>query len=174
MDLENCSAHVRLAMETINLYITARQIPEIPQNLPAELLNTRAGAFVSLHIGSSLRGCIGTIEPMQDCLAREIIENAISASTCDPRFLPVEPDEIEHLDCSVDVLSEPEQVFDLRDLDHRVYGVIVENGSRRGLLLPDLEGVDSVEEQIDIARHKAAIGSHEPIKLYRFSVTRFH
>jgi AMMECR1 domain-containing protein len=110
---------------------------------------------------------------MQESLAKEIIENAVSASTRDPRFLPVQASELSLLECSVDVLSEAEPVVDIRELDVKRYGVIVESGGRRGLLLPDLEGVDTVEEQIDIARHKAFIRPNDPIKLFRFEVTRF-
>jgi len=174
MDLSSFSPHVRLALTTIDNYVRYGRTIEAPPDTPTELLNTRAGAFVSLHIDGHLRGCIGTIEPIQDSLAMEIIENAISASTRDPRFVPVQPREVDLLECSVDVLSPFEEVHDLRELDAKKYGVIVECGSRRGLLLPDLEGVDTVEEQIDIARHKAFIHRDDTVKLYRFSVTRYH
>ena len=116
---------------------------------------------------------IGTIEPIQDCLAREIIDNAISAVSRDPRFLPVDRTELDSLEYSVDVLGEPEAVESLADLDPKLYGVIVESGGRRGLLLPDLEGVDTVEQQVDIARRKAFIAPGEPVGLYRFEVKRY-
>ncbi|OFX13736.1 MAG: AmmeMemoRadiSam system protein A, partial [Armatimonadetes bacterium RBG_16_58_9] len=138
------------------------------------LLNKQAGAFVCLKIDGELRGCIGTIEPSYDSLAEEIVANAISAATRDPRFLPVEPNELPELECSVDVLSPPEPVADKSELDPKVYGVIVESGGGRGLLLPDLEGVDTVDDQVDIARRKAFISPNEPIKLYRFRVIRRH
>ncbi|GAI51622.1 unnamed protein product, partial [marine sediment metagenome] len=120
-----------------------------------------------------LRGCIGTFEPQKDNVAKEIITNAISSATRDPRFLPVTPDELKDLEYSIDVLSKPEPVESQDQLDHKKYGVIVEAGWRKGLLLPDLEGVDTVEEQVDICRQKAGIDPNEPVKLYRFEVKRY-
>lgn len=173
MDLSSFSPHVRLALATIDSYVRYARTIDVPADTPADLLNRRAGTFVSLHIEGHLRGCIGTIEPCQDSLAMEIIENAVSACARDPRFLPVEPREVSLLECSVDVLSPFEEVHDLRELDPKKYGVIVQCGCKRGLLLPDLEGVDTVEDQIDIARRKAFIQSSDQIKLCRFSVTRY-
>lgn len=166
------SPHVKLAAAAIEQYIRHNRVLNVPEDTPQQLKTSRAGAFVSLHICGALRGCIGTIEPACRCLAEEIIENAISASTRDPRFLPVSVDELQDLDISVDVLTEPEPIEGIEQLDPKQYGVIVESGSKRGLLLPDLEGVDTAKEQIDIARRKAAIGYSDPIKLYRFSVVR--
>ena len=141
----------------------------------AGLLGARAACFVSLktHDGQ-LRGCIGTIEPAKDTLAEEIIANAINAATRDPRFSPVSAEELSQLRYSVDVLSAPEPAT-LEDLDPAVYGVIVEDesGSHRGLLLPDLEGVDTVAKQVEIAARKAGIPPEAPIKLARFRVSRF-
>lgn len=174
MDAKELSPHVRLALQSIRHYVMEHRRIDVPQNVSQELLTTRAGAFVCLKCDGHLRGCIGTIEPVHDCLAKEICENAISAATQDPRFLPVGPSELDTLDCSVDVLCEAEEVHDLQCLDPKRYGVIVESGSRRGLLLPDLDGVDTVEEQIDIASHKANIRPSDPIKLYRFEVKRFY
>ncbi|MHB9037618.1 MAG: AmmeMemoRadiSam system protein A [Armatimonadota bacterium] len=166
------SPHVKLAMVSIEEYLRNGEIPGLPKDVPAELLETRAGAFVCLKRDGQLRGCIGTIEPVMDNLALEIMENAVSAATKDPRFMPVEARELGSIVCSVDVLNPAEEVHDIRDLDHKRYGVIVQCGQRRGLLLPDLEGVDSVEQQIDIARRKAYISSADVIKLYRFEVLR--
>ena len=174
MSSSSVSPHVALALAAIDAYVRCGTIIEVPAGTPAELVNTRAGAFVCLKRDGHLRGCIGTIEPTKACLAEEIISNAIGAATQDPRFLPVEISELEGLQCSVDVLSPAEEVHDLRELDPKRYGVIVRNGMRRGLLLPDLEGVDTVEEQIEIARQKAFIGSAESVKLYRFEVIRHH
>ena len=141
----------------------------------AELLGARAACFVSLktHDGQ-LRGCIGTIEPAKDTLAEEIIANAINAATRDPRFSPVSAEELSQLRYSVDVLSAPEPAT-LADLDPAVYGVIVEDesGSHRGLLLPDLEGVESVEKQVEIAARKAGISAEAATRLARFRVSRF-
>ncbi|MEN6356422.1 MAG: AmmeMemoRadiSam system protein A [Armatimonadota bacterium] len=168
------SPHVMLAMTAIENYLREGSLPGVPANTPSELLATRAGAFVCLKRDGQLRGCIGTIEPVMDNLALEIMENAVSAATRDPRFMPVETRELDGIECSVDVLSPSEQVHDLRKLDPKRYGVIVESGGRRGLLLPDLDGVDTVEQQIDIARRKAYIRSNDPIKLYRFEVLRYY
>lgn len=164
---------VDLARKTIETYVrTGKQIAP-PSDLPPDLPH-RAGAFVSLHAHGELRGCIGTIEPTQPSLALEVIHNAIMAATRDPRFPPVSAGELAALEISVDVLSAPEPVASQAQLDPKRYGVIVECGYRRGLLLPDLEGVDTVECQVDIARRKAGIARHEPCKLYRFEVKRFH
>ncbi|MBR6444695.1 MAG: AmmeMemoRadiSam system protein A, partial [Firmicutes bacterium] len=118
------------------------------------------------------RGCIGTILPTQDSVAEEIIENAVSASTRDPRFDPIRPDELKFLEINVDVLSEPEPIESKDMLDVKRYGVIVTSGGRRGLLLPDLDGVDTVDQQISIAKRKAGIGEDEPVSLQRFEVIR--
>lgn len=141
----------------------------------SELLKARAACFVSLKtLDGELRGCIGTIEPAQKTLAAEIIANAISAATRDPRFSPVAPKELANLSYSVDVLSaiEPTQ---MENLDPSVYGVIVEDeaGLQRGLLLPALEGIDTAERQVEIATRKAGITSGTPIRLQRFSVSRY-
>ena len=164
---------VQLARETIERYVRQGQRTAVPEEL-SELLASQAGAFVSLHLGGELRGCIGTIGPTQDTLAAEVIQNAISAATRDPRFPPVTPQELDDLEISVDVLEPAERVASLADLDPKQYGVIVERGSRRGLLLPDLEGVDTPEQQVSIALRKAWIGPHEDYVLYRFRVTRYH
>jgi len=163
---------VQLAREAIEAYVRRRQRIQPPAELTPEM-QERAGVFVSLHKHGELRGCIGTFEPTQPNVAQEIIRNAISSATQDPRFSPVQPNELGDLEISVDVLSRPEPVQSLADLDPKRYGVIVESGWRRGLLLPDLEGVDTVEYQVDIARRKAGIGRNEPVQLYRFSVRRF-
>ena len=171
--MSETSPHARLARAAVEAYVKERRVIGVPPELPEEMLNTRAGTFVCMKCGGALRGCIGTIEPTQSNTAGEIINNAISAATQDPRFMPVECRELDGLDFTVDVLMPAEQVFDMSDLDPKRYGVIVESGSRRGLLLPDLEGVDTAEYQVEIARHKAFIGNTEPIKLYRFEVQRF-
>jgi AmmeMemoRadiSam system protein A len=164
---------VQLAREAIEAYVRQGKRLKPPAELTPEM-REQAGAFVSLHKHGELRGCIGTFEPTQPNVAQEIIRNAISSATQDPRFPPVQPNELDDLEISVDVLSSPEPVQSLADLDPKRYGVIVESGWRRGLLLPDLEGVDTVEYQVDIARRKAGIGRNEPVQLYRFSVRRFH
>ena len=162
-----------LARRTIEAFLRDGIVIEPPEYL-IPMLMRRAGAFVSLHRRGQLRGCIGTIEPSQPSLAEEIIANAISAATRDPRFSPLQLDELDDLDVSVDVLESPESVTSMDDLDPSEYGVIVEAGTRRGLLLPDLEGVDTAEQQVRIALRKAWISAGEPHKLFRFRVTRYH
>lgn len=164
---------VRLARQAVEAYVREGRIIEPPEELPEEM-RQRSGAFVSLHKGSELRGCIGTIEPVRRNLAEEVIANAVSAASRDPRFPPVRSDELEDLDISVDVLSEPEPVKSIAELDPRVYGVVVQSGYRRGVLLPDLEGVDTVEKQLAIALQKAWIDPREPYQIYRFRVNRYH
>ena len=163
---------VRLARETVESYIKHKKIPKPKEYIPE--MRERAGVFVSLKKSGELRGCIGTFEPTKANVAEEIINNAISSATRDPRFTPVNVAELPYLNYSVDILTKPEPVEDQSQLNPKSYGVIVESGGRRGLLLPDLEGVDTVEEQINICRHKAGILPHEPIKLYRFEVRRYH
>ncbi len=162
---------VQLAKDTIEGYVRNGTVIE-PGELTPEM-KERAGVFVSLKVGGLLRGCIGTFEPTRDNVAREIIANAVSSATRDPRFPPVSRSELGDLEYSVDVLSMPEPVTDEDQLDPKRYGVIVESGGRRGLLLPDLEGVDTVDKQIEICRAKAGILAGEPIKLYRFEVKRY-
>ena len=162
---------VRLAKETVESYIREGKTPQ-PSELTPEM-REQGGVFVSLHKHGQLRGCIGTFEPKEKNVAEEIIANAISSSTGDPRFPPVTVSELDDLEYSVDILTKPEPVIDMNQLDHKKYGVIVESGWKKGLLLPDLEGVDSVEEQIAICRLKAGIQAGEPVKLYRFQVRRF-
>ena len=163
---------VRLARVSLESYVRQRQVIPVPEGLPAELTQRRAGAFVSIHKHGQLRGCIGTIAPTRESLAEEIIHNAISASTRDPRFYPVTPEELDDLEINVDVLGEPEEIQSESELDVKRYGVIVTSGLRRGLLLPDLEGVDTAAQQVAIARQKAGIGAREPVKLQRFEVVR--
>ncbi|MBR6187336.1 MAG: AmmeMemoRadiSam system protein A, partial [Clostridia bacterium] len=163
---------VRLAWQSVESYVRYRRIMEVPEGLPSELTDRRAGAFVSIHKQGRLRGCIGTISPTRSSLAEEIICNAVSAAARDPRFDPIRPDELKLLEINVDVLGEPEDIASEAELDVKHYGVIVSRDHRRGLLLPDLEGVDTVEKQIAIARQKAGIGPKEPVKLQRFEVVR--
>lgn len=162
---------VQLARQAVEGYVQKRIVIE-PGELSQEM-KERAGVFVSLKKHGQLRGCIGTFEPTQASVAEEIIQNAISSATGDPRFSPVSPSELGSLDYSVDVLTRPQEVEDKSQLDAKKYGVIVAAGLRRGLLLPDLEGVDSVDMQISICRQKAGIMPAEPVKLYRFEVRRY-
>lgn len=169
---ENEDAYVRLARETIEEYVRNGGKIKVPEGLPGEMYNKRAGAFVSIKKEGRLRGCIGTVCAVQASIAEEIIENAVSASTKDPRFLPIEPEELEKLVISVDVLGDMEKIASPDELDVKRYGVVVTKGYKRGLLLPDLDGVDTVEEQIAIAKDKAGIKAGEEVELERFEVVR--
>ena len=165
-------AYTRLARLNIEHYIHTGQPAALPRDLPPELLSRRAGVFVSIKKYGRLRGCIGTISPVREHIAAEIIENSVSAACRDPRFDPIQPEELADLVYSVDVLSSAEPVNGPQDLDVLRYGVIVSSGYKRGLLLPNLEGVDTVEQQINIARQKAGIGMEEGYALERFEVVR--
>jgi len=162
---------VRLAKRSVESYVRRGKVVQAKRLTPE--MKPKAGVFVSIHKGGELRGCIGTIEAQRNNVAEEIITNAISSAIRDPRFYPVTADELGELEYSVDVLSRPEPVKSRKQLNARRYGVIVERGGRRGLLLPDLEGVDSADYQIDICRQKAGIAPDEPVKLYRFEVERY-
>lgn len=163
---------VSLARQAIERYVQHQETIEVPEKLTNEMKEKR-GVFVSIKKRGALRGCIGTFLPTKPNVAEEIIQNAIHSSTEDPRFPPVSEDELDELEISVDVLSPPERIKDKKELDPKRYGVIVSSGGRKGLLLPDLEGVNSVEEQIQIARRKAGISSDESIDLMRFEVKRY-
>ena len=169
---KQCDPWVQLAWQSVERWVLNRGIMDVPEGLPEALTRHRAGAFVSIHKQGRLRGCIGTIAPTQACLAQEIIHNAISAAARDPRFDPIRADELRWLTIHVDVLGEPEDIASEGELDVKRYGVIVSNGHRRGLLLPDLEGVDTVQQQVAIARQKAGIGPKEKVRLQRFEVVR--
>ncbi len=164
--------YVRLARKTIEEYVRNKKKINLPEGLPEEMSDRAAGVFVSLKKDGRLRGCIGTICAVQKSVAEEIIENAISASVRDSRFEPVEPEELDKLVISVDVLGDTEKIESPAQLDVKRYGVIVTKGYKRGLLLPNLDGVDTVEEQIAIAKRKAGIGEPEQVELERFEVVR--
>ncbi len=173
---------VSLAERAVNEYVRYGQRYEIETADAlttdlASMLHRRAGAFVSIHKkNGDLRGCIGTFTPVRPNLVEEVVENAIASASRDPRFYPIQEWELNDLEISVDVLSEPEQVETLAELDPQTFGVIVtdRDGNRRGLLLPMLEQIRTVEQQVSIARQKAFIGAEEPIHLYRFRVQRYH
>ena len=163
-----------LARRAVETYVLTGEQIQTPENV-LEILTARAGCFVSIKMrDGDLRGCIGTIEPAKQNLADEIIMNAINAANRDPRFSPVAAEELPNLVYSVDILA-PAEPAGIEDLDPRTYGVIVENeaGTLRGLLLPAIEGVDSVEQQVSIAARKAGIPQGLPLKLWRFRVDRF-
>jgi len=162
--------YCELARLSLSHFLGRGRIVSVP-----ERVGRRAGCFVSLHeANGDLRGCIGTIQPVREDLVQEIIENAVSAGTRDPRFPAVTIEELQDLVFEVSVLAQPEPVADESLLDPITYGVVVESGHRRGVLLPDLEGVDSVAQQVAIAKRKARIREHEPVNLMRFRVEKYH
>ncbi len=168
---------VELARRSIEAYVREGKVIDPPKELTPEM-KQRAGVFVSIHKRGQLRGCIGTIEPTRRNVAEEVIHNAISAATRDPRFPPVRPEELPELEIKVDVLSPPEPVKSLDELDPKRYGLIVQSLRdpwKRGLLLPDLPGIDTVEQQVYWTRvHKAGITDpDEPVQMYRFEVKRY-
>jgi AmmeMemoRadiSam system protein A len=165
---------VQLARAAIETYVEERRRLK-PSEAPLPIAGPPAGAFVTLHVASTheLRGCIGTIQATESTLAQEVINNAISAATRDPRFPPMEPDELDDLAIDVSVLYAPEPIKSEAELDPKCYGVIVQHGWRRGLLLPDIEGIDDAATQVRYARMKAGIGPREPVELFRFRVEKY-
>ncbi len=168
--IKKMSPLTRLARQTVEMYVRERKVPHVEQLTPE--MQARAGVFVSIHKKGALRGCIGTFEPQAENVAVEVISNAVSSATRDPRFTPITVGELKDLDYSVDVLTPPVPVKDKNELDAKRFGVIVESGRKKGLLLPDLEGVDTVDQQIEICRQKAGIYPGEKVNLYRFEVRR--
>lgn len=164
--------YIKLARQAIEEYITSGNTLEIPSNISEELIINKAGLFVSIHKFGSLRGCIGTIFPVRKNIAEEIICNAKSASTEDPRFPKIKKEELKWLEINVDVLEAPEDIESEKELNVKEYGVIVRSGFKSGVLLPDLDGIDTVEEQVSIAKKKAGIKPGEKVTLQRFKVTR--
>ena len=165
-----------LARRAVETFILERRVVALTQATASPLLNQRLPCFVCIKtLGRELRGCVGMVEPEKETLAEEIITNAISAAVRDPRFLPVSPAELPSLRYSVDVLDPAEPAL-LEDLDPAVFGVIVTDhlGLRRGLLLPDIEGVRTASQQVYIAARKAGIAPQESFRLFRFRTRRFN
>lgn len=165
--------YVELAKRTVEEFIKFKRIPEKPKEIPEDM-KKRAGVFVSIKKRGQLRGCIGTFLPATDNIYTEIVRNAIAAATEDPRFPPVSESELPELEYSVDILSSPEPVKSLDELDPKKYGIIVVKGWQRGLLLPDIEGVNTVDEQLAIAKMKAGISVYDSdVEIYKFTVQRY-
>jgi AmmeMemoRadiSam system protein A len=165
---------VQLARAAIEAYV--REGRELtPLEAPAPIEGKPTGVFVTIHTRDTgeLRGCIGTIEPTEPWLAQETINNAIASATRDPRFPPVRPHELDNLEIDVSVLYPSEPIDSTAQLDPKQYGVIVQRGHRRGLLLPDIPGIDDAETQVALARQKAWIDPDEPVQLYRFRVEKY-
>jgi AmmeMemoRadiSam system protein A/AmmeMemoRadiSam system protein B len=165
---------VQWARRCVETFVKTGKPIEFPIDLPAELMQTKAGVFVTLKENGELRGCIGTFEATKENIAQEIWHNAISACSKDPRFSPVRPDELDDIVYSVDVLTTPKPVKDVAALNPKVDGIIVQSGAKRGLLLPDIEGVDTLDQQISIAKQKGGIAPDEEVQLFYFQVKRHH
>ena len=187
---------VSLAKKTVETYIKKGEIIEPPANLPEGFLKKRAGTFITIEEMGKLRGCIGTYLPKRENIAEEIIYNAIAAATEDYRFGPVKEEELPYLSYTVYILSEPELIKNIKELDPKEYGIIVKtrpnfssknlNGQdsidvmfdgvvshKTGLLLPGLEGINTIDEQISIACQKGGIDStQEEILIYKFEVKK--
>jgi AmmeMemoRadiSam system protein A len=164
---------VKLARQTIETYVQTKRVIESPST-PEFQETAKPGVFVSIHYKTGeLRGCVGSFHTTERLLAEQVIHSAISACSRDPRFPPVRPAELPLLDVKVDVLSPLEPIDSPDELDVKRYGLVVESGWKRGLLLPDIPGVEDVEQQIEIAEMKAGIRPGEPIQMYRFTVDRY-
>jgi AmmeMemoRadiSam system protein A len=168
---EKESLPVQLARRTVEQAVKGEMANAAPELI--HLLDEPRGVFVSIKKSGQLRGCIGTVEPEKAHATYEIMANAVKAATKDPRFEPVEEEELDDLEYSVDVLEKPEPITGEEELNPAIYGVIVESGCKKGLLLPDLPGVETAAQQVAIAKQKAGIGKREKVKLYRFKVTRY-
>lgn len=164
---------VELAKQAIETFVKTGQAISVPEPLPAEMAEPGA-VFVSLHLpDGQLRGCRGTITPTEENLAQAIIKTAIASAVDDPRFLPLQAAELPGLQVKVDVLSPLEPVSDISELDEKKYGVVIQSGRRRALLLPDIPVITSVARQLQAVRQKAGLGGSEPAELYRFTVQRY-
>ena len=165
--------YVRLARLSVETFVRTGRPAALPSDTPEELLQQRAGAFVTLHERGELRGCIGTISATESSIALEIIRNGIHACSRDPRFEPVRENELDHISYSVDILGKAEAIQSPDELDPHRYGVIVTKGWKRGLLLPNLDGINTVADQLSIAKRKAGIDPTDTdVQLERFEVVR--
>ena len=170
--------YVKLAKNTIETYVKTGGKIEIPKDLPEEFYNCRKGVFVTIYKinpAKKLRGCIGTFLPTKKNITQEIIDNAISAATCDYRFNPISENELDDLVYETSILNSPEQIYSSHDLDVKRFGIIVKSvDGKSGLLLPGIDGVETPEHQISIACQKAGINlEKEKIELYRFTITKY-
>lgn len=165
--------YIELARKSIEYFLLEGKILPVPDEITDDF-KMKAGVFVSLKKYGSLRGCIGTFAPTKDNIYLEIVQNSVSSATSDPRFPPVSIDELKDIDISVDILTPAELVKDVNDLDPKKYGIIVAKGHKRGLLLPDLKGIDTIQEQIHIAKMKAGIKPEDDdFDIYKFTVKRY-
>jgi hypothetical protein len=165
--------YIALAQESVHHYLNHREKLSCPEPLSNDF-KSRSGAFVCIKKLKQLRGCIGTLEPSEPNLAMEIIENSLKAALRDPRFSPVTTEELQDLTYSIDVVSPLEKISTLEELNPNIYGLVVRSNGKQGVLLPDLEEVNSIEDQIRICRTKGKISNDEPVEMFRFKVDRFN
>ena len=164
----------QLARISVESYVKSRELLSVPEQGLDDFRNQKAGVFVTLMTSKDqLRGCIGTIRPVYDNVLLETIQNSVSAAQRDPRFRPVSAEELENLVYSVSVLHDPEPANSLDELNPQKYGVIVAAQGRRGLLLPDLEGIETAQQQVHHAMLKAGLKPGTTIELYRFQVDKY-
>ena len=168
-------SYVKLAVEAVRYYLLKEELLPCPSPLPSGM-EFRSGVFVSIKIKNNLnlRGCIGTIKPTQDNLAKEIIKNAVSAAMRDPRFKPIKIDELDELSFSVDTLTPLEPINSPIKLNPKRYGLSIKANNKQGILLPNLKGIDTPEKQIDICLKKADIPKNSQYQMYRFEVKRYN
>lgn len=162
-----------LARKAVEEYIVSGNEAEVEEEQLPDILKKKAGVFVCLRKNGNLRGCMGTFRPVQKNAAYEIISNAMTAAENDPRFPEVVKEELNEIQISVDILSEPEEVSDKSELDPKKYGILVKGGHQTGLLLPDLEGIETADKQLNIAKRKAGLREDAEVEIYRFKVRRF-
>lgn len=163
-----------LAKQAVETFFKQRKIMDLPKDLPKEFYEDKAGVFVTIYNGFNLRGCIGTYEPTQENIGKEIIANAVSAATKDYRFNSITEQELPELKYEISVLSQPEKIKDKKELNAKKFGVLVKSNGKSGLLLPDLEDVNTVEQQLSIACQKAGISyPEEKIEIYKFSIHKY-
>jgi len=163
-----------LARRAVEDYIINGTEVEIREDELPQILKEKAGVFVTLKKNNKLRGCMGTFRPVQKNAAYEIVNNAMTAAENDPRFPEVNKEELNDIKISVDILSEPEHVRDKTELSPGKYGILVKGGHQTGLLLPDLEGIETAEKQLNIAKRKAGLKEDAEVEIYRFTVSRFN
>lgn len=183
--------YIKLAQLAVENYIRNKEIISPPLNLPKDFFQKKSGVFVSIEKEGDLRGCIGTYLPTRKNIAEELIHNAIAAATEDYRFGPIQREELPRLSYTVYILNKPKLVKSISELDPKKFGIIVKGASaissgqsdivfnghrffKSGLLLPDLEGVDTAEKQIFIACQKAGIDPRrEKIIIYKFTAEKY-
>ncbi|MEA1926095.1 MAG: AmmeMemoRadiSam system protein A [Patescibacteria group bacterium] len=167
-------AHITLAKKAVEKYVIENIIIEVSEDVPEGMITRRAGVFVTIFKNGDLRGCIGTYLPTRESIAREIILNAVAACSRDHRFDQVVENELAYLKYEVSILAEPRKIKDIQTHDPKKRGVlIISSDGRSGLLLPDLDGIETSEQQIEIASRKGGIDLlRDSVELFSFGVEK--